>query len=278
MHGKGRRQRQGLRTRLRTEPSSGWLSHVGCGRREREMRFRFCACALNRQGIPTVCHTRVPTVAHPGGNTWESSQLIVKYIFLTPQAGAAKSLTPGRRFPHSCQSRPLNLFALRANDLGLYLSVWGPLGRYAPIPNIKLEKSCKCSFLPPGKRTLCRNDDVVPRSCAASSAADFSSRPGLQKLPDVLILVDASTKTILARNYSFRSNRPQTLIKPQIMREAPVALREAHGPNLQKRVSVKRSYGVCDWDWDWDWDWVGGGVGRTHTHRCRAASIRSGKF
>ena len=228
------------------------------------MRFRFCACALNRQGIPTVCHTRVPTVAHPGGNTWESSQLIVKYIFLTPQAGAAKSLTPGRRFPHSCQSRPLNLFALRANDLRLYLSVWGPLGRYAPIPNIKLEKSCKCSFLPPGKRTLCRNDDVVPRSCAASSAADFSSRPGLQKLPDVLILVDASTKTILARNYSFRSNRPQTLIKPQIMREAPVALREAHGPNLQKRVSVKRSYGVCDWDWDWDWDWVGGSVGHTH--------------
>jgi hypothetical protein len=45
------------------------------------MRFRFCACALNRQGIPTVCHARVPTVAHPGGNTWESSQLIVKYHF-----------------------------------------------------------------------------------------------------------------------------------------------------------------------------------------------------
>ena len=44
-----------------------------------------------------------------------------------------------------------------------------------------------------------------------------------------LILVDASTKTILARNYSFR---PQTLIKPQIMREA---LREAHGPNLRAK-------------------------------------------
>jgi hypothetical protein len=37
------------------------------------------------------------------------------------------------------------------NDLGLHLSAWGLLGRYAPIPfPADKEKSCKCSFLPPG--------------------------------------------------------------------------------------------------------------------------------
>ena len=67
-------------------------------------------------------------------------------------------------------------------------------------------------------------------AAVATILKDICRYPGCKSY---LILVDASTKTILARNYSFR---PQTLIKPQIMREAlrkglREALREAHPPS-----------------------------------------------
>ena len=48
-------------------------------------------------------------------------------IFFAPQAGAAKS--------HAWTSFSPVARIGPENDLGLNLSVWGPLGRYAPIPS-----------------------------------------------------------------------------------------------------------------------------------------------
>ena len=71
--------------------------------------------------------------ACPGGDTW-GKVIISRQIFLRASGRRGQVSRLDVVYP-ICQSRPRKFFALRANDLGLNLSVWGPLGRYAPIPS-----------------------------------------------------------------------------------------------------------------------------------------------